>query len=53
MVAPRRSSEFIHKLKQGDSLKDTKDPLEEYFMEKFKEMGISVVPPQKKRKKQD
>jgi len=25
------------------------DPLEKYFLSKFKEMGISVVPPKKKR----
>ena len=53
MVEPRRSSGFIQRYGQGDLLKGVKDPLKEYFMEKFKEMGISVVPPKKNRKKQD
>jgi hypothetical protein len=34
-------------------LKSLKDPLEEYFMKKFKEMGIPVIHPKNKRKKQD
>jgi hypothetical protein len=25
------------------------DPLEEYFLMKFKEMGIEIIPPEKKR----
>jgi hypothetical protein len=29
------------------NMKKTNDPLEEYFMKKFKEMGIQVVPPKK------
>jgi len=27
------------------------DPLEEYFLMKFKEMGILIIPPKKKTKK--
>jgi hypothetical protein len=52
-VASLRSSGFIHPYRQGEFLKNTKDPVEEYFMKKFKELGISVVPPKKNRKKQD
>ncbi len=26
-------------------MKKTSDPLEEYFMKKFKEMGIQITPP--------
>jgi len=32
-------------------LQKTNDPLEEYFMKKFKEMGIQVIPPKKRKKK--
>ena len=28
-------------------MKKTSDPLEEYFMKKFKEMGIQITPPKK------
>ncbi len=53
MVASLRSSGFMHRYRQGEFLKSVKDPVEDYFMEKFKELGISVVPPKKNRKKQD
>jgi len=33
------------------NMKKTNDPLEEYFMKKFKEMGIQVIPPKKKGKR--
>jgi hypothetical protein len=29
------------------NMKKTNDPLEDYFMKKFKEMGIQVIPPKK------
>jgi len=32
-------------------MKKTNDPLEEYFIKKFKEMGIQVIPPKKRKKK--
>jgi hypothetical protein len=28
-------------------MRRTRDPLEEYFMKKFEEMGIEVIPPEK------
>ena len=28
-------------------MKKTSDPLEDYFMKKFKEMGIQITPPKK------
>ena len=28
-------------------MKKTSDPLEEYFIKKFKEMGIQITPPKK------
>lgn len=31
--------------KEGRKMKKTSDPLEEYFMKKFKEMGIPITPP--------
>jgi hypothetical protein len=44
---------FIPRYRLGEFLKCSEDPLEEYFMKKFKEMGIPVISPKKKRKKQD
>ena len=32
------------------NMKKTNDPLEEYFMKKFKEMGIQPIPLKKKEK---
>ncbi len=32
-------------------MKKSNDPLEEYFMKKFKEMGIKVIPPKKMKRK--
>ena len=52
-MASPRSSLFMHRYRQGEFLKSTKDPVEEYFREKFRELGISVVPPKKNRRKQD
>jgi len=32
------------------NMKRTRDPLEEYFMKKFEEMGIEIIPPKKAKK---
>jgi hypothetical protein len=33
------------------NMRKIRDPLEEYFMKKFEEMGIEIIPPKKVKRK--